>query len=153
MTDLIKVIASTEQFDARSLTQPALRTAVRQLTARSSVDVQDNLLDQMLFRAGTRKIGLPRTAGGGRDWQAVTTVVTVERTGPGTSIGEGGTTVGGGIEVVAPAGFSGIARVTALPSAARDLGRSPVPPVLRECADPFELVTTRGTTNLSVLEI
>jgi hypothetical protein len=153
VTDLIKVIACTEQFDARALLQPALHTEVRDEPVRGVAE--DNVLDQLLLRAKTRRIGLPKAA---RDaqWQAVGKVVVVERPRSGTAVAANATTMlDGGVEIDAPAGFAGSARLAALPSVARDLGRTPVPAILLdpEIAEPFDLVTTRGDADLSVLEL
>ena len=146
VTDWIKVIGSTREFDVRELCQNGLAgDVVRNLPT-------DSLLDVLLERA-VRRIDL-RPADPGVDWQTTTRVVTVERPGAGVAL-QGTTDLGHGLTLTAPPGVAGRARVTSLETAVRDLGHTPLPPALDDprLSRPLDLVPSRADSDLSVLEI
>jgi hypothetical protein len=146
VTDWIKVIGCTREFDVRELCQGGLPgEAVRSA-------VTDSPLDR-LFNRTVRKIDLA-PADPGVDWQTATRVITVERPGPGVVL-DRTTDLGNGLTLAVPSGVAGRARVTSLGTAVRDLARPPVPPVLDDprLSTPLDLVPSRADSDLSVLEI
>lgn len=139
VTDVIKVVACTEQFDARTYLHPALSTTVDKAPIRAPGALQ---------MMNTRTISVDDDDA---DWQAVTFPLVVERPRPGTRL-VGRTTLDGGVVVTAPAAFRGSARLGSLPTASRDLPVDPVPAVLQG-SEPFDLASTRGKHDLSMLEL
>ncbi|GAA1790419.1 hypothetical protein GCM10009712_42070 [Pseudarthrobacter sulfonivorans] len=145
VTDWIKVIASTREFDVSELCDGGMQGEVVRT-------VTDSPLDRLFARAA-RHIETGR-ADPTVDWQAVTRIVTVERPGPGVSL-EAANDLGNGITFTAPTGLTGRVRLVSYETAVRDLDRPMVPLVLDDPAltTPLDLVPTRADSALSVLEL
>ncbi|GAA3688440.1 hypothetical protein GCM10023081_27230 [Arthrobacter ginkgonis] len=145
VTDVLKLIVSTEAFDPRSLQQGDLevsagpRAAVRGRGPRSS-------LDRMLTRVGTRLIRPLEEGEATADWYTRDIQVVAVRPRAGVSCAsDKDVQVAPGVTLAPHPSLRATVQLTAAPDATRDLAAAPVPEALQgEGVMPFGLVATRG---------
>jgi hypothetical protein len=166
LKDIVKVIVSTREFDARRLAQedldqpkPSSRSAALKGLGVTRGIKQLGTLERLMERVQTRHAG-PGTAKRIDDWRtlqfAFTTVrpLSAGRLDPGR-----GVTLTDGVRIEPhPALRAGAARLTTMPVATRAVGRlAPLPRLLYDdprVVQPFEFGTTRAVGGvLNVLEL
>ena len=147
VTDLLKLIVSTDQFDPRSLAQPDLEVSAPLRTAGSVRGAGPvSSLDRLLDHVGTRRV-TPVGAGDSRaDWFTVDVQVVAVRPRPGVAIpSDHEALVAPGVRVAAHPSLRGTVQLSGAPDATRDLSTAPVPGPLQEAGTtPFGLISTRG---------
>lgn len=134
VTDILKLIVSTEPFDPRPMAQPDLDVTapVAQVRAVPS-GAPASSLDALLVRVGTRRARPPGTAAAVSDWYTTNhTVVSVRprpgaRTRPDASV-----ELAPGARVLPHPSLHATLTVTTLHDATRDLAVPPVPEVLQQ---------------------
>ncbi len=154
--DIIKLIVSNNEFDARLLTQNKL-DAPRPPATRGLKSVNQSSLDRLMNRTQNREIR-PKSTAKYDDWYAeeitITTVRPLDST-PVSQIEE--KLLGAGVKLQSHPSLVANARLTTTPQVSRDLGNQILPPILREDSEvtrPFQFTTSRGTDpGLSVLEL
>lgn len=146
VTDVLKLIVSTEEFDPRPMTQPDLdvsapATRVRTITPASPT----SSLDAVLLRVATRRVR-PLGAGGAvSDWYCTDHTIVSVRPRPGRLTGAGAPVdLAPGVRVLGHPSLRARLELTTMHDATRDLSVPPVPEVLQQPgADPFDLSATR----------
>lgn len=143
-TDIIKLIASTEQFDATLLDQVAdplpPRATERSASLRST-------LDRVLARVATREIAL---GGAIPDWATSSFAITTIRPLDSVTISplaHTGIPLADGVAILPHEVLRAKARLTTATQASRDAGLLPVPPMLADdltAVKPLELSAPRG---------
>jgi Caspase domain/PGAP1-like protein len=148
-TDLLKLLVSTEPFDAQSLAQEDLQPPSRTRAARLAED-------QVAKGIG----GRPVTPSAGPDWATREVLVTTVRPGQFRSIPhptEAPLPLADGVELLGHAGLTATARLAAMPTAARATRIALTPPALLDpdCPnEPFGLAGVRAVgEELTVLEL
>lgn len=154
--DVIKLIASTEEFDPRLLEQGSLDAPRVPQTTRSAAL---GPLDRLLQRVATRDFVTGGPATRLADWTASQITITTIRpleTVPVPSVGAA-VPLAQGVTLEPHPSLQAQARLTSAPEAARDLGALTLPPILLDdpaAAQPFLFSTSRsGGPGLSVLEL
>ncbi|MHC0068440.1 caspase family protein [Nostoc sp. UIC 10890] len=153
--DIIKLIVSNDEFDARLLNQDQLdapRPRSRDIGANQSS------LERLMARTQNREIRAKSSAVSFDDWYAeaitITTVRPLEST-PVTAGQEQQLAVG--VKLQPHPSLKANVRLTTTPQVSRDLGNKILPPILREdpqVTQPFQFTASRGTDpGLSVLEL
>ncbi|WP_347353655.1 caspase family protein [Intrasporangium sp.] len=149
VTDVLKVIVSTEEFDPRPMTQDDL--AVSAPTPREAVGTRGasgipaSTLDRLLRRVGTRR-ARPQSAGeAAADWYtADLTVVSVRPRAGARTRPDAPTQLGAGVVLQPHPVLRATVELTTADDATRDLSVAPVPECLQgEGTMPFTLTTTR----------
>lgn len=155
LKDVLKLIACTSEFDARLMQQPALDLP-RPEPTRSAIR---GGLNRLLQRVQTRRLG-EEDAGSLDDWSAASVVFTTVRPPESTPVPAAGSPpakLAGGVKLHGHPKLRAKARLTAAPTASRDLGNLALPAILRDdptISRPFVLAPTRsGSPGLSVLEL
>lgn len=158
ITDLLKLIVSTEQFDATLLEQPELDVATRGQT-RAGGAVRGTL-NRLMQRAQTRNLGgEPATDETIPDWIASELSLTTVRPQASVVVSQAGAGVplGAGVTLLPHPTLAARARLTSAPQASRAVGNETLPPLLRDhpaLVVPFEFTVSRaGGPGLSVLEL
>jgi pimeloyl-ACP methyl ester carboxylesterase len=154
--DILKLIACTDEFDARLLTQPALdlpRTA-----PPSTRSARGGSLDRLMARVQTRDLSPPDSPLD--DWTTTMVTFTTVRPLDASAIPadpQAALPLPGGVKVKGHRGIKAKARLTTAPLAKRELGTLTLPAILGEnpaITPPFVLAPTRsGDPGLSVLEL
>jgi len=156
--DIVKLIASTEEFDATLLAQDKLDAPPLESAPRSA---PRDTLSRLMQHATTREISA-RPAGGEilADWTTAQTEIVVVRPLDATPVPSGaadgrGVELAAGVELLPHPTLRARARLSSLSLAGRDLGTLALPPLLRDIeAQPWELTSARnGEPGLSVLEL
>ncbi|MBD2492297.1 caspase family protein [Aulosira sp. FACHB-615] len=154
--DVIKLIVSNEEFNAKLLEQKALdvapdKTRDIQSTNRSS-------LDRLMVRTQNRDIIRKTDAVKFDDWYAEEITITTVRPLESTPVSPGQEQqLGVGVKLQPHPSLKANVRLTTTPQVSRDLDNNIVPPILREdpqVTQPFQFTTSRGTDpGLTVLEL
>ncbi|MBD2447385.1 caspase family protein [Nostoc sp. FACHB-152] len=154
--DVIKLIVSNEEFNAKLLEQKALdapQTITRDIesTTRSS-------LERLMVRTQNRDIIRKRDAVKFDDWYAEEITIITVRPLESTPVSpEQEQQLGVGVKLQPHPSLVANVRLTTTPQVSRDLGNKILPPILREdpqVTRPFQFTTSRGTDpGLSVLEL
>lgn len=156
-TDVLKLIVSTQAFDARLMEQDSLERPPR--AVRSATQVRRSTLNRLMGRVQTRTLGSrPDSGETYDDWTTTEISITTVRPLELTPIrAEGAMTLTGGVSLDPHAHLRASARLATLPQATRDLGNVDLPAVLKSDPDvsrPLLFTTTRGgDPGLQVLEL
>lgn len=150
--DIVKLIASTAEFDSTLLIQPKLgnlRPTTRNLTAARST------LNRLMARAVSRDLLAIDEATEIDEWvtsQIAIVTVRPKDTQPLQSAQP--TPLGAGVVVQPHPGLHADARLTTISQATRDVGSHVLPPILRDYTQPFHFTASRGIDpGLSALEL
>ena len=155
--DVLKLIICTDEFDARLMEQLALDVP-RKAPIPTHSDL-NGTLGRLMSRVQTRDLGGddPTSL---NDWAAASVVFTTVRpleSSPVPAAGSEPVTLAGGVTLHAHLKLSAKVRLTAAPTASRDLGNLALPRLLRDdptISQPFVVTPTRGgSPGLSVLEL
>ncbi|MCC5626046.1 caspase family protein, partial [Nostoc sp. CHAB 5715] len=154
--DMIKLIVSNEEFDAKLLTQNKL-DAPRPPATRDLESANQSSLDRLMNRTQNREIKA-KSAAKSDDWYAQEITITTVRPLDSTPVSQREQKLlGAGVKLQVHPNLVANARLTTTPQVSRDLGNQILPPILREDAEvtrPFQFTTSRGTDpGLSVLEL
>jgi len=154
--DIIKLIVSNNEFDARLLTQNKL-DAPRPPATRGLKSVNQSSLDRLMNRTQNREIRA-KSAVKSDDWYAEEITITTVRPLDSTPVSQTEEKLlGAGVKLQSHKSLVANARLTTTSQVSRDLGNQILPPILREDAEivrPFQFTTSRGTDpGLSVLEL
>ncbi|NMF63333.1 caspase family protein [Brasilonema octagenarum] len=154
--DIIKLIVSNEEFDAKLLTQEKL-DAPRPPASRDIDSSNQSSLDRLMNRTQNRNI---RKSAAVRfdDWYAEEITITTDRPLESTPVSQKQEQqLDAGVKLQPHKSLVANARLTTTPQVSRDLGNKIVPPILRENPEvtrPFQFTKSRGTDpGLSVLEL
>lgn len=153
--DIMKLIVSTAEFDARLLTQEELD--IPRPSTRGDTPSNQSAFNRLMNRVQDRDIK-PKSRGRYDDWFAeeitITTVRPLDAT-PVSSTKE--KQLAAGVKLQPHPSLIANARLSTTPQASRDLGNMILPPILRENPEvtrPFQFTSSRGTDpGLSVLEL
>ncbi|MGK7953021.1 MAG: caspase family protein [Xenococcaceae cyanobacterium] len=153
--DMIKMIVSNDEFDARLLSQDKLD--VSRTRSRDIESPNQSSLQRLMNRTQDREIE-PADSVRFDDWYAEEiTIVTVRPLDSTPVPREQEQQLGVGVKLQPHPSLEANARLTTTPQVSRDLGNKIVPPILREDPEviqPFQFTTSRGTDpGLSVLEL
>ena len=155
--DMIKLIVSNDEFDARFLTQDKL-DAYRPPTSRDIDSSNQSSLERLMNRTQNREVKAKSAVVKFDDWYAEEITITTVR--PLDSIPVSQTqeqSLGAGVKLQPHPSLVANARLTTTPQVSRDLGNKIVPSILREdpkVTRPFQFTASRGTDpGLSVLEL
>ena len=153
--DILKLIASTVEFDATRASQEALDTPPAR-DASQPRNAPVTTLDRLFSRLQTREGSSQPDQENYEDWVTCQLVITVRRPrdlvavpsqGPGIIMGTG-------VKLMPHPRLVAQARLTSAPVAARDLGIQLLPPILQEGSRPLALCASRGADpGLSILEL
>ncbi|WP_422614615.1 esterase/lipase family protein, partial [Aetokthonos hydrillicola] len=154
--DIIKLIVSNDEFDARLLTQGKL-DAPRPPISRDVDSQNQSSLGRLMNRTQNREIEAKSTAQYD-DWYAEEITITTVRPLNSTPISkEQEQQLAQGVTLQPHPSLIANVRLNTTPQVSRDLGNKIVPPILREdprVTQPFQFTTSRGTDpGLSVLEL
>ncbi len=154
--DIIKLIVSNDEFDARLLNQDKL-DAPRARTKDTESPNQSSL-ERLMDRTQNREIRAKSSAVSFDDWYAEEITITTVRPLDSTQVSpEQEQHLGVGVKLQPHPSLVANVRLTTTPQVSRDLGNKIVPPILREdpqVTRPFQFTTSRGTDpGLSVLEL
>ncbi|WP_017315153.1 caspase family protein [Mastigocladopsis repens] len=155
--DIIKLIVSNDEFDARLLTQDKL-DAPRPPVSRDIDSSNQSSLERLMNRTQNRNI-IPKSAAVKfDDWYAEEITITTVRPLDSTPVShQQEQQLGAGVKLQPHKSLVANARLTTTPQVSRDLGNKIVPPILREdpqVTRPFQFTKSRGTDpGLSVLEL
>ncbi|MBP5975968.1 caspase family protein [Brasilonema sp. CT11] len=155
--DIIKLIVSNEEFDARLLTQEKL-DAPRPAVSRDIDSSNQSSLDRLMNRTQNRDIKAKSAAVRFDDWYAEEITITTVRPLDSTPVSQKQKQqLDAGVKLLPHKSLVANARLTTTPQVSRDLGNKILPPILREnpeMTQPFQFTTSRGTDpGLSVLEL
>ena len=154
--DVLKLIVSTEEFDARLLEQDALDLPAKAAGTRGIS--RNSTLTRLMRQVQTRDVGRIRPATID-DWQATQLTFTTVRPLETTSLAAAGksATLADGVQIEGHPKFRASARLTTVALSTRDLGGISLPRILRDdpaVTRPLPLLTSRGTDpGVSVLEL
>lgn len=156
--DMIKLIVSNDEFDARLLTQYKLdapRPTSRN-TSRNIGSSNQSSLERLMTRTQEREIG-PSTTARLDDWYAEEILITTVRPLNSTPVdSQQEQQLGFGVKLQPHPNLKANVRLTTTPQVSRNLGNQILPPILRkdtEFIQPFQFTTSRGTDpGLSTLE-
>ncbi|MEG4068961.1 caspase family protein [Microcoleus sp. Pol11C2] len=153
--NIIKLIVSTAEFDARLLTQDKLD--VPRPIQRDIGPSNQNSLNRLMNRVQSREweSASPQKYD---DWFTEQITITTVRPLDTTSVPHTGEKkLAEGVKLQAHPSLQAHARLTTIPQVSRDLGNLILPPILREdpqVSQTFQFTTSRGTApGLSVLEL
>lgn len=155
--DIIKLIVSNDEFDARLLTQDKL-DAPRPPVSRDIDSSNQSSLERLMNRTQHRDI-IPKSAAVKfDDWYAEEITITTVRPLDSTPVShQQEQQLGAGVKLQPHKSLVANARLTTTPQVSRDLGNKIVPSILREdpqVTRPFQFTNSRGTDpGLSVLEL
>ena len=155
--DIIKLIVSNDEFDARLLTQDKL-DAPRPPVSRDIDSSNQSSLERLMNRTQNRDI-IPKSAAVKfDDWYAQEITITTVHPLDSTPVShQQEQQLDAGVKLLPHKSLVANARLTTTPQVSRDLGNKIVPPILREdpqVIQPFQFTSSRGTDpGLSVLEL
>jgi hypothetical protein len=159
LRDVLKLIVCTAEFDARLLEQQALDLPRLAPAASRSAGVPGGL-ERLMQRVQTRDLGDEDGSSRIDDWGATQVVFTTVRPLASAQVPTGGSApvkLAGGVTLRPHPALTAKARLTAAPTASRDLGNFALPRMLRDdpsTSQPFVVASTRsGSPGLSVLEL
>lgn len=147
VTDLLKLIVSTDEFDPRTLAQPDLEVSAP-LRAGATVRGAGPMssFDRLLDHVGTRRAKPVGADDSRADWLTVDIQVVAVRPRPGVAItSDHPVEVAPGVRIAPHPNLRATVQLSGAPDATRDLGAAPVPSPLQEAGTtPFGLISTRG---------
>jgi hypothetical protein len=154
--DIIKLIVSNNEFDARLLKQDKLDAP--RPTSREIESVNKSSLERLMNRTQNREVKAKSDAVSFDDWYAEEITITTVRPLDSTPVSaKQEQQLGVGVTLKTHPSLSANVSLTTTPQVSRDLGNKIVPPILREnpeIVQPFQFTTSRGTDpGLSVLEL
>ncbi|NMG20879.1 caspase family protein [Brasilonema bromeliae] len=154
--DIIKLIVSNNEFDARLLNQDEL-DAPRPPVSRDIDSSNQSSLERLMNRTQNRQIEAKNSARYD-DWYAEEITITTVRPLDSIPVSqEQEQQLDAGVKLLPHNSLVANARLTTTPQVSRDLGNKIVPPILREDPEvtrPFQFTSSRGTDpGLSVLEL
>ncbi len=156
--DILKLIVSNEEFDARLLSQGKLD--VPQPTSRDISFQNHSSLNRLMNRTQDRNFGAAEDPLSFDNWYAEEITFTTVRPLESTPVDpKKAKKLGLGVELQPHPSLVANVRLTTTPQVSRDLGgnNNILPPILREDSEitqPFKFTTSRGTDpGLSVLEL
>lgn len=153
--DTLKVVASTEAFDASHLELPDLDDAGPRDVLRGEAPA--SALDRLLARVGTRDLGPVGAPGPSPDWTTTELVVTTVRPLRGRAVRSTDAAELDGLTIQPHPRLVATARLSSLPATTRSLDALTLPHLLRDdpgVVRPLELTEGRdGGPGLSVLEL
>ncbi|HET8989353.1 MAG TPA: caspase family protein [Humibacillus sp.] len=147
VTDLLKLIVSTEEFDPRSLAQPDLEVSAPLRVDRGLRQVGPmSSLDRLLHHVGTRRAKPVGAADDRADWLTRDIQVVAVRPRPGVAISSDSTVkVAPGVRIDPHPSLRATVQLSGAPNATRDLSVAPLPSPLHEAGTtPFGLISSRG---------
>ncbi|MFS8103848.1 caspase family protein [Lentzea alba] len=151
--DIIKVVASTEPFDAARLAESALSDE-EPVRGTRHVAGTTTTLDRLLARIPTRSLSRePDDAEAVADWVTKSVVVTVERPPKPGVLRDGAADLGNGAELRAPSGVTADVQLLRESATTRDATTPALPRVLHEQSVPLPVWTDRSADDLSVIEL
>jgi pimeloyl-ACP methyl ester carboxylesterase len=154
--DVLKLIVSTEEFDARLLEQDALDMPAKAVGIRGIS--RNSTLSRLMRQVQARDVGKIRPVTID-DWQATQLTFTTVRPLGTTSLAAAGqsATIADGVTIKGHPTFRASARLATVSLSTRDLGGISLPRILRDdpaVSRPLTLATSRGTDpGISVLEL
>ncbi|BAZ08643.1 peptidase C14 caspase catalytic subunit p20 [Calothrix sp. NIES-4071] len=154
--DILKLIVSNDEFDARLLNQDPL-DAPRPISRKVESPNQSSL-ERLMDRTQNREVRSKISSDKLDDWYAKEITITTVRPLDSIPVSkEYSQQLGVGVKLQPHSSFSANVRLTTTPQVSRDLGNKIVPPILRENPEvirPFQFTASRGTDpGLSVLEL
>ncbi|MEH1814965.1 MAG: caspase family protein [Nostoc sp.] len=154
--DIIKLIVSNDEFDARLLNQDKLDAP--RPRSRNIESSNQSSLERLMDRTQNREIKAKSSAVSFDDWYAEEITITTVRPLESTPVSPGQEQqLGVGVKLQPHPSLKANVRLTTTPQVSRDLGNKIVPPILREdpqVTQPFQFTASRGTDpGLSVLEL
>jgi pimeloyl-ACP methyl ester carboxylesterase len=160
LTDLLKVIVSTDEIDAYLLAQDDLPVTVnlnRGVERQVRGNRQPTTLNRLMRRVHDRHVG-EEEGEAFVDWVAAEVSVTTERPQELVSIPERGrASLGSGVSISGHTRLRAQARLASLSEQSRSAGNLALPALLRDCSEaiqPYEFSTSRsGEPGLSALEL
>ncbi|MGG6297056.1 caspase family protein [Leptolyngbya sp. AN02str] len=157
--DVLKLIVSTSEFDARLLEQDKLtlyQGEPRSPEPRTTRSSPKGMLNRLMQRVQTRDLGASAENEVTDDWITSQMVITTVR--PRHAIALSAATPKAqlipGVTIESPADFQAQARLTTIPQSTRDLGNHILPLLLRDRTQSFQFTASRATDpGLSALEL
>jgi len=156
-SDLLKLIVSTQPFDAIALEQDALD---RHWQPRSASSAPRSILDRLAARVGTRVLSArPEESESYDDWITNEFAITTVRPMLFTLVPNAGApaTLAAGVQIEPHSHLRAKARLATITQVARDLGNCELPAVLKESPEgsqPLTFTRARGNDpGLQVLEL
>ncbi|AVH63882.1 caspase family protein [Nostoc sp. 'Peltigera membranacea cyanobiont' N6] len=154
--DIIKLIVSNDEFDARLLNQDKLDAP--RPRSRNIESANQSSFERLMDRTQNREIRAKSSAVSFDDWYAEEITITTVRPLESTPVSqEQEQQLAGGVKLQPHPSLVANVRLTTTPQVSRDLGNKIVPPILRENPEvirPFQFTISRGTDpGLSVLEL
>ncbi|TVP63368.1 MAG: caspase [Nodularia sp. (in: Bacteria)] len=154
--DIIKLIVSNDEFDARLLNQDQLDAP--RTVSRSTESANQSSLERLMTRTQNREIKAKSSTVSFDDWYAEEITITTVRPLESTPVSpEQDQQLGLGVKLQPHPSLKANVRLTTTPQVSRDLGNKILPPILREdpqVTQPFQFTTSRGTDpGLNVLEL
>lgn len=154
--DVIKLIVSNNEFDARLLNQDKLDAP--RPTTKDIESSNQSSLERLMNRTQNREIRAKSEAVSFDDWYAEEITITTVRPLDSTPVSqEQERQLATGVILQPHPSLIANVRLTTLPQVSQYLGNKIVPPILRENPEviqPFQFTTSRGTDpGLSVLEL
>jgi hypothetical protein len=158
LTDVLKVVVSTTQFDVRALLQDDLNLTNTTRAVRGAPPALDSTFDRLFNRIALRHIGADPGAGESiADWLTSDVIVTVTRPATSKQIdAQAAAQLHAGFVIEPHATLRAEARLAHVAEVDRGVEAPVLPAVLRDDTDsrPFVLQTTRSTVpNFDVLEL
>ncbi|MBW4491242.1 MAG: caspase family protein [Trichocoleus desertorum ATA4-8-CV12] len=149
--DILKLIASTAEFDPTLLIQPKLgnpRPTTRSLTSSRST------LNRLMAQATMRDFAVIEAEEIDEWLTSQIAIVTVRPKDTQPLQATQPTNLGTGVVVLPHSSLQADARLTTILQATRDVGSHVLPPILRDDTQPFQFTTSRGVDpGLSALEL
>ncbi|MFP4120706.1 MAG: caspase family protein [Coleofasciculus sp.] len=153
--DIMKLIVSTTEFDARLMTQEALDTP--RPTKRDVSSPNQSTLDRLMNRVQSRDLE-PRSKGRFDNWYTEEVVITTVRPLDAIKVSsKKPQELKTGVQLQPHPSLQANVRLTTAPQVSRDVGNKIVPPIFQD--DPhvtqsFKFAVSRGTApELSILEL
>lgn len=147
VTDVLKLIVSTEQFDPRPMEQADLDVSAppRSSTREVERSAPASTLDRLLRRVGTRRAKPQSSSEAAADWYTQDLTVVSVRRRPGiTTRADEPSDLGAGVVVQPHPSLKATVELTTADFATRDLASAPVPDCLQAAgSQPFSLTSTR----------
>jgi pimeloyl-ACP methyl ester carboxylesterase len=155
VTDILKVIACTTDFQASLLEQGEL--GIPLLTTKSVTRGMGGSLNHLFNQVITRSLDFEEDTIYD-DWIAKSVIFTIVRPQAFVTVNtQTEATLGSGVAIEPHPSFAGNARLTTIPQSTRDIGGHILPAILQtdyEVVRPFSFTTTRGSDpGLSALEL
>ncbi|MDJ0575695.1 MAG: hypothetical protein QNJ65_11080 [Xenococcaceae cyanobacterium MO_234.B1] len=148
--DVLKLIASTAEFDASLMCQEGLEQP--KLGTRS-VPKRNSTLNRLMQRVTTRDIGVAEIEEVDEWLTSQVTIITVRPRDTVSVQQDTQTQLGMGVTLESHPSLQATARLTTVSQSTRDVGPI-LPPILRENTQPFQFTASRGVDpGLSALEL